>query len=147
MSDNNISVERALTKVTQDADLCSEAVLFKIDDQGHWFYLDESLPTKFARLFSSILNCINGEYFLITPVEKLKVEVARFPLIAVDYHLLEMGRVEVVTALGTQYQIDSIDAFNVKDEEITVLVDRGLVAKLGRACYYRYINQFIMVDE
>jgi hypothetical protein len=147
MIDKNTTAELALTKVTQEAELCSDAVLFKIDARGDWFYLNESLPTKFARLFSSILNHIDGEYFLITPVEKLKVEVSEWPLIIVDYHLLAIGGVEVVTSLDTRYQLGSIDVFNVKDEEITVLIDRGLIAKLGRACYYRYINQFIMVDE
>lgn len=146
MSDNNTSVELALTKVTQDAELCSDAVLFKIDAQGDWFYLDESLPTKFARLFSSILNHIDGDYFLITPVEKLKVEVAERALIIVDYHLLEVGGIEVVTSLDTKHKVDSIEAFEVTDDEITVRVGKGLTAKLGRACYYRYINQFIVTD-
>ncbi|MEC4725408.1 DUF1285 domain-containing protein [Shewanella sp. D64] len=146
MNDKGNPVELALTKVTQEAKLCSEAVLFKIDAQGDWFYLDGSLPTKFARLFSSILNHIEGDYFLITPAEKLKVEVVDHPLIIVDYHLLEMGGIEVITSLDTKYMVDSIDDFNVTDEGITVLTERNLTAKLGRACYYRYINQFIVTD-
>ncbi|NRD73777.1 DUF1285 domain-containing protein [Shewanella sp. VB17] len=146
MSDNNTLIQQHLARLDKRAELCSEDVLFKIDAQGDWFYVDEILPVKFARLFASILNNINGEYFLITPVEKLKVKVSGHALSIVDYHCFEAGGIEVTTSLQTRHKLVDVAAFNVNDEEIYAVVERGMTAKLGRACYYRFINEF-MVDD
>lgn len=147
MSDNNTLIQQHLGKLAMEAELSPEDALFRIDAQGDWFYFDEILPIKFARLFSSILNYTDAEYFLITPVEKLRVMVSEHALCIVDYHCLETGGLEVTTSLETRYMLDSIEAFKVNDEEIYTVVERGLTAKLSRACYYRFINEFMMGND
>ena len=45
MSDKSIWAEQTLTQLTKETELCTQAVLFKIDGKGDWFYLDEPLPS------------------------------------------------------------------------------------------------------
>ena len=48
----------------------------KIDSSGNWFHEGEAiLREKLVNLFSSILWFEDGQHFLVTPVEKLAIEV------------------------------------------------------------------------
>lgn len=148
--------QKAINVLTKQAPLCSNDILFHINGQGEWFYLQSPLPQKFSRLFSTILYCIEQEYFLITPVEKLRISVAEVPLYIVDYtcHIdyasgEKINDTEysnaftVTTSLGTTYEVQALSHFVCGEEAVTVMLDRGLIAKLGRACYYRFINDFV----
>ncbi|MGX9462573.1 DUF1285 domain-containing protein [Shewanella sp. A14] len=131
--------------------LCSDDVLFHIQANGDWLYLDSPLPAKFAALFSRILNCIDDEYYLITPVEKVKVTVEAYPLLLVDYHGLSKdthSNVKLVftPSIGTQLPAINIADIIVTDDGIYVPLVRGLVGKLSRSCYYRYINEYLSFD-
>lgn len=42
--------------VTRPTELCSEVALFRIQLSGDWLYQGSPLPTKFAKLFASILH-------------------------------------------------------------------------------------------
>jgi len=143
MSENNTDADGELAKLTNGVLLCSEEPLFNISSQGDWYYRGEQLPKKFARLFSSILHCIDGQYYLITPVEKLPVTVAEAAIIIVDYEQKETSFL-LDSALETQHQVESVKAFELHDEGIFFELERGLKAKLGRACYYRFINEFMI---
>ena len=118
---------------------------FCIDAQGDWHYQQSPLPKKFARLFSSILYCIDGVYQLITPVERVAVEVEEFPLQVVDYERQD-GRFWIRTALETEFTLDE-QAVTCLDECVLCALPRGLKAKLNRACYYRFINEFVLTDD
>ncbi|WP_258405107.1 DUF1285 domain-containing protein [Shewanella psychrotolerans] len=134
-------------KLTDDVSLCDDKVLFHIDQQGRWFYQQEALPDKFCRLFSTILQRIDGCYYLITPVEKVMVDVVAHPLLIVDYGLEQDGAFKISTSIGTQYYVDNYQCFEIHEQDIFVLLARGLYAKLGRACYYRFVEQFLLSDE
>ncbi|MCL1048838.1 DUF1285 domain-containing protein [Shewanella abyssi] len=132
-----------ITSLKASAPLCADKAIFEITDNGDWFYQGGILPLKFSKLFASILNRIDDEYFLITPVEKLKVEVASQALIIVDYDADGKGGYEVLSSIGTHHNIPSFDGFIVSDESITATVERAIVARLNRACFYRFINEFL----
>ncbi|MFT5790271.1 MAG: hypothetical protein ACI8SJ_002400 [Shewanella sp.] len=137
------NVSDAIASLKQGAPLCADKAIFEITDSGDWFYQDGKLPLKFSKLFASILNRVDDEYFLITPVEKLKVDVANQALIIVDYDADGKGGYEVVSSIDTRHNIASFDAFIVSDDNITATLERGVVARLNRACFYRFINEFI----
>ncbi|WP_299496127.1 DUF1285 domain-containing protein [uncultured Shewanella sp.] len=150
------TAQQALNSLTKQAALCTDEALFHIDEKGEWFYLKSALPQKFSRLFSTILYCIDNEHFLITPVEKLKVSVVKAPLCIVDYaYHFDYGQGEkrtdleqnnaftVRTSLDTDYDVQALSHFICGVDGITVGLDRGLIAALNRACYYRFINEFI----
>ncbi len=125
-------------------DLCGDNALFDIDAEGRWFYQSSPLPTKFARLFFSILHYENDEHFLITPAEKVKVNVEKEPVKIVDYRLLNDGKVQLISSLETVCVIDSIEQLSVSDDKICCQIERGLTASFNRASYYRYINEFLI---
>ncbi|MGL5393396.1 MAG: DUF1285 domain-containing protein, partial [Shewanella sp.] len=60
------------------------ASLFDINASGEWYYQGAPLPTRFAKLFAGILHGIEGEYFLMTPVETIQVRVVDVPLLIVE---------------------------------------------------------------
>jgi hypothetical protein len=131
--------------------LCSDDTLFHIQANGDWLYLNSPLPAKFAALFSSILHCIEDEYFLITPVEKVKVSVEAYPLLLVDYHAdpvdgYKKNKLIFTSSIGTQMPVIDVADIIVTDDGIYAPVVRGLVGQLNRACYYRYINEYLSFD-
>ena len=136
----------------EGAALCSEDVLFHIQANGDWLYLNSPLPPKFAALFSSILHCIDNEYYLITPVEKVKVSVDSYPLSLVDYESSSTieppydTQLSFTSSIGTQLQAVNLTDVIVTDDGIYAPLVRGLVGQLNRACYYRYINEYLSCD-
>ena len=134
--------ESALQQFTQGVPLCDEAALFNIDSQGGWFYRNEPLPDKFCRLFATILHLTPEGYLLMTPVEKVRVDVAEFPFIINDYEETQDGKFTLTSSIGTQFHLAGRGAFVVDEAAISVSLARGLSAKLGRACYYRFIEQY-----
>ncbi|MBB1438365.1 DUF1285 domain-containing protein [Shewanella sp. SG41-4] len=137
---------------SQGVALCSENALFHIQANGDWHYLDSPLPAKFSALFSSILHCIDDEYFLITPVEKVKVTVEAYPLMLVDYQDTSLdahsnNELIFTSSIGAQLPAINIADIIVTDDGIFAPVIRGLVGQLNRACYYRYINEYLSFDS
>lgn len=62
-------------------EFCGE-IDIEIDHQGNWFHEgDPILRHDLVKLFSSILWFENGEYFLVTPAEKLQIRVSDVPFI------------------------------------------------------------------
>ncbi|WP_137226886.1 DUF1285 domain-containing protein [Shewanella sp. MEBiC00475] len=132
--------------------LRSDDVLFHIQANGDWLYLDSPLPAKFAALFSSILHCIDDEYFLITSVEKVKVTVEAYPLLLVDYQASpsdthSIDELIFTSSIGTQLSAINVADIIVTDNGIYAPLVRGLVGQLNRACYYRYINEYVSFDS
>ncbi|MCE9678316.1 DUF1285 domain-containing protein [Shewanella sp. AS1] len=105
-----------LHSLTQGAELCSDKPLFFIDAKGEWLYRQGRLPEKFCRLFCSILHCIDGQYYLITPVEKCLVEVSDSPLLVVDYELLESGELSLSTSIGADFNAADFTCFQIEEQ-------------------------------
>ncbi len=141
------SLEHALNQLNHGPQLCLDTSVFNIDNEGRWFYQGEPLPTKFSRLFSSILHCIDDEHFLITPVEKLLVTVSSMPLLIVDYQEQSSGEFILSTSLETEFELEGLHSFCIEDEAIYLNLPRGLQAKLGRACFYRFVEQYLIKDD
>lgn len=139
----------ALEQLTQSVELCDEQVRFQIDRQGQWYYQHSPLPDKFACLFATILvNHAEGDgHCLQTPVERCLVDVEQYPFIIVDYELDDTGRVTVTSSVKRQWQLESVKQFVVSDSEIKLILPGDLCAKLSRSCYYRFIEQFLLVDD
>lgn len=135
------------SRLTSVVPLCSEAPLFDINALGDWTYLGTSLPAKFAKLFASILHCIDDEYFLITPVEKVRVRVEDAPLLIVDFERAQPhSLLNVRTSIETQHHKVDIKQMKLTDDSVYLPLERGLWGKLGRACYYNFVNEFNLSD-
>ncbi len=142
-SNTHDEVATAFSSLKADSKLCSEAVLFKIDNEGVWFHEGSPLPSKFSRLFSQILQTEDDEYFLITPVEKVKVLVTSQPFKIIDYKCKDDGSVELTSSINSKHFIANLNQFEVRNDSILCIVERKLPASLNRACYYRFIEEYI----
>ena len=140
--------EAALSRIRQQdaggAGLCSDTPLFNIDSQGQWFYQQSVLPEKFAKLFCSILHGVGDEFFLITPVEKVKVSVADEALLIVEYTEQKSGEVTLRSSIGTTHNIADLETFTVTDDRVYCTLERGITAKLNRASFYRFAEQYLL---
>lgn len=134
--------------VTPPTARCSEVALFRIQLSGDWLYQNSPLPTKFAKLFASILHGIDGEHFLITPVEKVRVEVEDAPLVIVDYVKNDTApSLMLKSSIGTEHWIADLKRLKLTDFGIYLPLERGLWGKLSRACYYNFVNEFNLSDD
>ncbi|MEL4390566.1 DUF1285 domain-containing protein [Shewanella xiamenensis] len=154
-TDNVIDTLQAFTCKTkqnddlaQQTELCSQTTLFCIQLSGDWLYQGSPLPTKFAKLFASILHGIDGEHFLITPVEKVRVEVDDAPLLIVDYMKDETASgLTLHSSIGTEHSLATLNRLKLTDFGIYLPLERGLWGKLSRACYYNFVNEFNLTDD
>ncbi|RUO47356.1 DUF1285 domain-containing protein [Pseudidiomarina aquimaris] len=128
---------------------CGEIPLH-IDANGKWFYQNSPIGRqRLVKLFASVLICENGEHFLVTPVEKVKISVADAPLMIVAWQQIdsEQGKVmQVTTNVDTQYPLSEDYPLVVKDQVPYVQLDHGLRAKVARNVYYQWA-ELATVDE
>ncbi|MCR8921925.1 DUF1285 domain-containing protein [Dasania sp. GY-MA-18] len=125
------------------------AIVIKPD--GSWWHEGGEIQRQpLLRLFASILRREDdGEYYLITPVEKWRIQVEAQPLIATDYQCItEQGQSVFVFTLNTglKYALSKQYPLQVPSNEEgepvpQLLLDRGLSARLSRSCYYRLVDE------
>lgn len=76
----------------------------RIARDGRWFYQGgEITRLALVQLFSRLLRREGEQYFLVTPVEKLSIEVEDAPFVSVDVNVIEQAgqqQVYVTTNLG-----------------------------------------------
>lgn len=80
-----------------EPDYCGD-IGMKIARDGQWYYANSPIGRKkLVRLFSSILrHDEDGEHYLVTPVEKIRVEVEDAPFIATLMSVHGAGRAQVL---------------------------------------------------
>jgi hypothetical protein len=117
----------------------------KIAADGTWFYMKTPIGRPaLVKLFASVLKREAGKYFLVTPVEKVGIEVADAPFLAV-----EMRREDGV--LNFRTNVDDWVACGPEhglrfEQEATgglkpyLHVRRDLWAKLTRALFYELVE-------
>ena len=70
----------------------------RIARDGTWFYQGTPIGRPgLVKLFSSILKKEGDKYFLVTPVEKVGIEVDDAPFLAVDFEVSGSGHDQVLT--------------------------------------------------
>ena len=119
-----------------------------IDSHVHWFHEGTQFQREsLVKLLSSILRLDGEDYFLVTPQEKLKINVSDVPF-------------EVLTIVASQEQPDLLLAITNTEDVIKldrdtdwqlrefngvqvpyIEVRHGLFARIGRAVYYQLIEQ------
>ncbi|MDX1597253.1 MAG: DUF1285 domain-containing protein [Marinobacter sp.] len=119
----------------------------RITRDGQWIYKGEPLAREaIVRLFSTILRREdNGNYYLVTPVEKWRVQVEDAPLLAhslevkgqgADQMLYLTTNVGETLVVGPEHPL-IVGRYPHSDEpRPVVLVRHGLEARLVTAAYY-----------
>ena len=159
MADTTISsIFTELSKLDEDTfppveswnpPLC-ENVHMKIDRNGKWYFMDSVINReRMVKLFSRVLRLDGEEYFLVTPVEKIKIEVEDKPFTIVDFEFSGKGDEQIVT-----FRTNTDEIFEVsRDHPIRVvtqgtndepspyaLVRKNLEGLISRNVYYKLID-------
>ena len=100
------------------------------------------------KLFSRVLRLDQDGYYLVTPVEKIKIEVELKPFVIVDFELLEQDQQVITFKTNTDeiFEVNEKHPIKVTFNEDTnepipsVLVRKNLEGVLSRNVYYQLIN-------
>lgn len=120
----------------------------RIAANGDWFH-EGALVKRFAiaRLFATILRVENGEHFLVTPAEKLRIRVDDAPFIATDFETEGEGakrRIVFAVNVGDAVLADAEHPIVVEDRDGEprpyVHVRDGLRALIARPAFYRLVD-------
>ena len=111
----------------------------RISRNGTWFYLGTPIGRpELVKLFSSIIRKDQGKYFLVTPVEKVGIQVEDAPFVAVDFDLHKKGDttwLEFTTNVGEKVKAGTKNPIRVQ-----ILVRRNLEALIDRKSFYRLVD-------
>lgn len=126
-----------------DPPYCGEInLLIKAD--GSWFYNGTVFKRlSLVKLFASVLKKEGDDYFLVTPVEKVKIQVEDAPFLLTQWHWLDENKKDMVvqTNLDDEFILNEEHPLTVNDKgELYVIVRRNLLAKVHRNVYYQWID-------
>jgi len=111
----------------------------RVDAQGRWWHEGGLIVRKaIVDIFSSILRREGDDYFLVTPVEKWRIQVEDVPFLIVDISKVgEALFVELATGhtleIGEKHPLYRSAA----GDSLYVVLSHGLVARFNRPAYYR----------
>ena len=121
----------------------------RIARDGTWYYLGTPIGrAPMVKLFASILRREGDAYFLVTPVEKVGIQVDDAPFLAVDFTVAGTGRDQTLTF--TTKTDDVVTAGPDHDLTFRIAPDgepapyihvrAGLNALIDRKSFYRLVE-------
>ncbi|MFC0446330.1 DUF1285 domain-containing protein [Pseudidiomarina halophila] len=126
-----------------DPPYCGE-IPIHIDSNGEWFYQNSRIKRqRLVKLFASVLVVEDGDYFLVTPAEKVKITVEDVPFIITGWQAVttvEPQIIQVTTNIGTQYPLSDDYPLLVENAIPYVRLDHALKAKVHRNVYYQWVE-------
>jgi hypothetical protein len=121
-----------------------------IKRDGQWIHEGTVIERQsLVRLFASILRReADGEYYLVTPVEKWRLKVEALPLLVTDFEIDNSGaEQELTVTLNTarRYLIDAehplyLPCLQGMEDIPAIQLDHGLGAIFSRAAWYRLVE-------
>lgn len=117
----------------------------RIAANGDWYHEGGRIERKeLVKLFASILRREeDGEYYLVTPVEKWRIQVEdlAFQVLAYEY---ESGRLAMKTNVDRWYFVGAEHPLSVATEEgqprPSLVLENGLTARVGRNVFYELVT-------
>lgn len=110
-----------------------------ITQKGDWVHEGRVMTRqKLVKLFSSILIKEANDYFLVTPVEKIRITVENTPFVVVSAEQIE-GRWFMTNNLGEVAELTSQSQLSIQDEQNPfVLWRRNLSARISQSVMYQW---------
>jgi hypothetical protein len=123
----------------------------RIGRDGRWYYLNSEIRRpEMVRLFSTILRKDGATTHLVTPAEKLTIEIEDAPFVAVDVEWRGKGKDQVLVFLTNVGDLVIADAVhpiqlrgNAPDARPYVLVRDALDALISRPVFYRLAEMVV----
>ncbi|KEQ14185.1 hypothetical protein GZ77_07030 [Endozoicomonas montiporae] len=125
-------------------DFCGD-IDMRICSDGHWEYMGSPIGREsMVRLFSTVLrHDDDGHFYLVTPVEKVRIRVDDAPFIAVSVEQISHQHV-FTTNVGDKVILNPQHPLRLSDEGAGVpyiLVRDRLEARIHRNVYYELVNR------
>lgn len=130
-------------------DFCGD-IDMRIARDGTWFYQGTPIGRKpLVKLFSGILKREGDQYFLVTPVEKVGIQVDDAPFVAVRMEVEGQGeeqslrfftQVEDEFVAGTEHPIRVMLDPQTEEPSPYVLVRSNLEALIHRNVFYQMVD-------
>lgn len=126
-----------------------------IKSSGEWFYEGKEMERlSVVQLLSTILRKDGDNYFLVSPSEKLKLQVEDVPFVAVMMDVEGEGfeqSLHFSTQVGDCFTLSQEHtlrvSYNQKGEPAPYIhVRDGMEAKLSRSVYYELADKLIELD-
>ena len=123
----------------------------RIAVDGTWFYMGSPISRhRLVRLFSSVLRREDdGKYYLVTPAERVGIQVDDAPFVAVAMEVRGEGKQQSVTlrtnvddevTVDAAHRVRIVQSGTAGEPRPYVLVRGGLEALIGRAIYYDLVD-------
>jgi hypothetical protein len=122
----------------------------RIARDGTWFYQGTPIGrAPLVRLFANILKREGDAYFLVTPVEKVGLQVEDVPFVAVDFDVQGDGPAQDVTFVtnigdrataGPDHPLRVVRDAETGEPSPYVMVRAGLEARIDRKSFYRLVD-------
>ena len=126
-----------------DPPYCGEMDL-QIKANGDWYYAGTIFKRPaLVKLLSSVLKKEQDEYFLVTPVEKIKITVDDAPFVLTQWHWQDEKQTIMIVSdhVGDEFILDKAHPMTLNDSgELYVNVRRNLLAKVHRNVYYQWVD-------
>ena len=126
-----------------DPEYCGEMDL-QIKANGDWFYTGTIFKrTSLVKLLASVLKMEGDDYYLVTPVEKIKITVEDAPFVLTEWHWQDDSQKTmcVKNNVGDEFILDAQHPLSTNEAgELYVIVRRNLLAKIHRNIYYQWID-------
>ena len=130
--------------------LCGD-IDMRIDRNGIWYYHGSPIGRQeLVKLFASVLKRDeSGDFWLITPVEKARIQVEDAPFLAVELFIEEPGphqkltvrtNIDETVTISTEHPLEV--EFDPKTAEPApyVKLREGIRARLSRPVYYELVE-------
>ncbi|REL29045.1 DUF1285 domain-containing protein [Thalassotalea euphylliae] len=123
---------------------CGEINL-QIKQNGDWFYMGTPFKRlSLVKLFASVLKKEGDEFFLVTPVEKVKIQVEDSPFLITRWEWQggePHSDLLLATNLGDELVLSEHHPLRLDGEgNIYITVRRNLEAKVHRNVYYQWVE-------
>jgi len=122
-------------------------IAIRIASDGTWFHEGSVIKRDaLVRLFASILRREDdGDYYLVSPYEKWRIQVESHPLVVTDFDWSEEGGQRVLVAslnTDTQWTVSTEHPLHFDETvgAVTISISHGLTALSNRAAWYRLIE-------
>lgn len=144
LSAKGISTSNKIPPVEDwDPEYCGEMDL-QIKSNGDWFYTGTIFKRlNLVKLLASVLKFEDDEYYLVTPVEKIKINVDDAPFVLTEWHWQDESHTNmcVKNNVGDEFVLDAEHPLSTNEAgELYVIVRRNLLAKIHRNVYYQWID-------
>jgi hypothetical protein len=125
-----------------DPEFCGD-IDIQIKHDGTWFYMGTPISRKaLVKLFASVLKRENDHYFLVTPAEKVGIQVEDSPFIITQWQK-NSNKLALTTSTGTDLIVGKENPIQIFADKKTgahlpyVLVRKNLWGRLHQNVFYQ----------